>query len=58
MDDVLSFNEFIKKYKYKRSDELIAYELYLIIFYLRKMMMFEESLVLQHREGMHEEERT
>lgn len=30
-DDVLSFAEFIKKYKYKRSDEVIAYELYLIL---------------------------
>lgn len=45
MDDVLSFNEFIKKYKYKRSDELIAYELYLIIFHLRKMMMFEDEIL-------------
>ena len=33
----LTFEEFIKKYKYKRSDEIIAYELYLIIQHLKRM---------------------
>ena len=51
MDDVLSFNEFIKKYKYKRSDELIAYELYLIIFHLRKMMMLEDEILHWIKDG-------
>lgn len=32
MSKKLSFDEFIKRYQYKRSDELIAYELYLIIY--------------------------
>ena len=27
----LSFDEFKKRYQYKRSDEIIAYELYIII---------------------------
>lgn len=27
----MTFDEFKEKYKYKRSDEIIAYELYLII---------------------------
>ena len=31
MSEKLSFDEFKKKYQYKRSDEVIAYELYLII---------------------------
>ena len=34
----LSFEEFLKKYSYKRSDEIIAYELYLIIQYLKRML--------------------
>lgn len=29
--ELLSFEDFISKCKYKRSDEVIAYELYLII---------------------------
>ena len=33
---VLSFDEFLKKYSYKRSDEIIAYELYLILEYLKR----------------------
>lgn len=33
---VLSFDEFLKKYKYQRSDEIIAYELYLILQYLKR----------------------
>lgn len=33
---VLSLDEFLKKYSYKRSDEIIAYELYLIIQYLKR----------------------
>lgn len=33
----LSFEEFLKKYSYKRSDEIIAYELYLIIQSLKMM---------------------
>ena len=41
-DDVLSFKEFIKKYKYKRSDEVIAYELYLI---LKKLDELEGNIV-------------
>ena len=33
---VLSFEEFLKKYCYQRSDEIIAYELYLILQYLKR----------------------
>jgi len=33
---VLSFDEFLKKYSYQRSDEIIAYELYLILQYLKR----------------------
>lgn len=36
----LTFEEFMKRYKYKRSDEIIAYELYLILQYLK--VMFDE----------------
>ena len=31
MNEKLSFDEFKKRYQYNRSDEVIAYELYLII---------------------------
>ena len=31
MSEKLSFDEFKKRYQYNRSDEVIAYELYLII---------------------------
>ena len=31
VEELLSFEDFIEKYKYNRSDEVIAYELYLII---------------------------
>ena len=40
---LLSFEEFLKKYSYKRSDEIIAYELYLIIQHLKKMLNTEEE---------------
>lgn len=33
----LSFEEFLKRYAYKRSDEIIAYELYLIVQHLKRM---------------------
>lgn len=39
---VLSFEEFLKKYRYQRSDEIIAYELYLIIQYLKREVFYEE----------------
>lgn len=39
----LSFEEFLKKYQYKRSDELIAYELYLVIQYLKRMLNTDEE---------------
>lgn len=38
MGEKLSFDEFIKRYQYKRSDEVIAYELYLIIKKLEKIV--------------------
>ena len=31
MTEPLSFEEYKEKYRYKRSDEVIAYELYLIL---------------------------
>lgn len=34
-NDNLSFEEFLKKYSHKRSDEVIAYELYLILQHLK-----------------------
>lgn len=37
MSEKLSFEEFIKRYQYKRSEEVIAYELYLIIKKLEDM---------------------
>lgn len=39
----LSFEEFLKKYSYKRSDEIIAYELYLVIQYLKRMLNTDEE---------------
>lgn len=39
-DRFLTFEEFLKRYKHKRSDEIIAYELYLILQYLK--VMFDE----------------
>lgn len=39
----LSFEEFLKKYSYKRSDEVIAYELYLIIQHLKRILYTEEE---------------
>lgn len=39
-DSFLTFEEFVKKYRNKRSDEIIAYELYLILKYLK--VMFDE----------------
>lgn len=39
----LSFEEFLKKYSYKRSDEVIAYELYLVIQYLKRMLNTDEE---------------
>lgn len=31
MSEILSFNEFKKTYQYVRSDEMICYELYLLL---------------------------
>lgn len=39
----LSFEEFLKEYSYKRSDEIIAYELYLVIQYLKRMLNTDEE---------------
>ena len=33
----LTYKQFIKKYEFERSDEIIAYELYLIIQYLKSL---------------------
>ena len=38
----LSFSEFVEKYKYKRSEQIIAYELYLI---LKKLDELEGNVV-------------
>ena len=40
MSEALSFKEYKEKYKYMRCDELIAYELYLI---LKKLDCLEEK---------------
>ena len=41
MTEKLSFDEFKKRYQYNRSDEVIAYELYLIIKKLEEMEVIE-----------------
>ena len=46
----LSFKEFLKKYSYKRSDEIIAYELYLIVQYLKRMLNMEEEKSIKKEE--------
>ena len=46
----LSFEEFLKKYSYKRSDEVIAYELYLIIQHLKKMLYTDEENEIKKEE--------
>lgn len=38
VEELLSFKDFIEKYQYNRSDEIIAYELYLIIKKLDKVI--------------------
>ena len=46
----LSFEEFLKKYSYKRSDEVISYELYLIIQHLKKMLYTDEENEIKKEE--------
>lgn len=46
----LSFEEFLKKYSYKRSDEIIAYELYLIIQHLKKILNTDEENEIKKEE--------
>lgn len=43
VEELLSFEDFIKKYKYKKSFEVIAYELYLIIKKLDKVIDNEDT---------------
>lgn len=43
VEELLSFEDFIEKYKYKRSYEVIGYELYLIIKKLDKVIDNEDT---------------
>ena len=45
VEELLSFKDFIEKYKYNRSDEIIAYELYLIIKKLDKVIDNEDTKI-------------
>lgn len=38
MSEILSFNEFKKKYQYIRTDEMICYELYLLLKKINKLI--------------------
>lgn len=42
MSEILSFNEFKKKYKYNRTDEIICYELYLLLKKIDKLLEGKE----------------
>lgn len=39
----LSFKEFLKKYQYMKTDEVVAYELYLIVNYLKELTINEKK---------------
>lgn len=45
VEELLSFKDFIEKYKYNRSDEIIAYELYLIIKKLEELTENENTKI-------------
>ena len=42
MSEILSFNEFKKKYQYIRTDEMICYELYLLLRKINKLLEEKE----------------
>ena len=45
VEELLSFKDFVEKYKYNRSDEVIAYELYLIIKKLEELTKNENTKI-------------
>lgn len=52
MSEVLSFKEYKEKYKYLRAEEVIAYELYLII---KKLDFLKEENEKKPKEPIEEE---